>query len=150
MGLAVPSGPSPDGLDDLQHVILINVVPIIRLMKLLRRFEKFHLVLVSFREAFAALPVLLFTMTLIALFWSSVLLVCEPRETLDSIPEALWLTLVTMMTVGYGDVSPTTTAGKLATCGLMTSSMLYMAIPIGIIGNAFNRVWADRVCLLII
>merc|ERR1711979_94521 len=74
----------------------------------------------------------------------------EPRDNLDSIPDAMWLTLVTMMTVGYGDVSPTTIPGKVAACGLMVSSILYMSIPIGIIGNAFNRVWEDRRCLLIV
>lgn len=118
-------------------------------MKLLRRFNKFHLVLQCFNEAVEALPVLLFTMFLIAMIWSAILFVVEPRDNLGSLPEALWLTLVTMMTVGYGDVAPETTLGKMATCGLMISSILYMAIPIGIIGNAFNRVWEHRNHLLI-
>merc|ERR1711920_113784 len=46
--------------------------------------------------------------------------------------------------------APSTAVGRVAAAGLMLTSVFYMAIPIGIIGNAFNRVWEDRICLLIV
>mmetsp|Transcript_19529 Transcript_19529/g.61441 ORF Transcript_19529/g.61441 Transcript_19529/m.61441 type:complete len:233 (-) Transcript_19529:121-819(-) len=55
-----------------------------------------------------------------------------------------------MMTVGYGDVMPKTTSGLISTSFLIISSALYMAIPLGIVGGAFSRVWEDRDRLMLI
>merc|ERR1712113_349386 len=55
-----------------------------------------------------------------------------------------WLALVTMTTVGYGDVVPTSAAGSVVVALMVISSLLYTAMPIGIIGQAFIRVWNDR------
>merc|ERR1712183_701080 len=56
---------------------------------------------------------------------------------------------VTMCTVGYGDVTPKTMAGYIITLTTMILSALYMAIPIGIVGSAFDNVWRDRGRLLL-
>merc|ERR1719183_1085623 len=57
-------------VNDLIASTLICIVPILRLMKLLRRFQKFLLLLHAFKDAAEALPVLLFTLTGIALTFS--------------------------------------------------------------------------------
>eukprot|EP00448_Togula_jolla_P026748 CAMPEP_0170647120 /NCGR_PEP_ID=MMETSP0224-20130122/44018_1 /TAXON_ID=285029 /ORGANISM="Togula jolla, Strain CCCM 725" /LENGTH=95 /DNA_ID=CAMNT_0010978531 /DNA_START=100 /DNA_END=384 /DNA_ORIENTATION=- len=54
-----------------------------------------------------------------------------------------------MTTVGYGDVSPETTWGYFLVSALIISSALYMAIPLGIVGNAFSKVWEDKDRLLL-
>merc|ERR1711959_323642 len=59
-------------------------------------------------------------------------------------PRAMWLTIVTMTTVGYGDVTPQSVSGYVITSLLSLSSILYMAMPLGVIGNAFTQVWNDR------
>merc|ERR1711988_1823766 len=56
-----------------------------------------------------------------------------------SIPAALWCILVTFTTVGYGDMYPTTTAGKLIVAVAMLMGLLVLALPIGIIGSTFTR-----------
>merc|ERR1719486_752811 len=61
----------------------------------------------------------------------------------------MWLTIVTMTTVGYGDVTPQTPYGSFITAVLVVSSVLYMAMPVGIIGGAFTNVWSDRKRILI-
>jgi len=129
---------------------LLCIVPILRLLKLLRRFEKFLLLLHAFEVALEALPVLLFTGCIIMLAASSLIFFCEPNSNVDSLPRAMWFVMVTMSTVGYGDISPKSTAGSIATAVLFITSALYMAIPLGIVGNAFNRVWEDRDRLLLL
>lgn len=129
--------------------ILLCVVPVIRLFKLLRRFEKFHLLFHAFELAVEALPVLLFTGAILLLVASSSIFFFEERTNIDSFPRAMWLSIVTMTTVGYGDYAPKSTAGTLITSVLVVASALYMSIPIGIVGNAFNRVWEDRDRLLL-
>eukprot|EP00929_Paragymnodinium_shiwhaense_P078309 TRINITY_DN40576_c0_g1_i1.p1 TRINITY_DN40576_c0_g1~~TRINITY_DN40576_c0_g1_i1.p1 ORF type:complete len:762 (+),score=172.13 TRINITY_DN40576_c0_g1_i1:167-2452(+) len=136
--------------ENIAVLLLLTVFPVFRLMKMLRRFEKFNLLLNAFIIAFEALPVLLFTLTTILLFFSSVIFICEPRDHIDSMATSMWFVIVTMTTVGYGDITPTTTPGHIVIAALTVVSALYMAIPLGIVGNAFNRVWEDRDRLLLV
>jgi len=123
---------------------LICVVPTIRLLKTLRHFQQFHLFLSLLDAIKEALVVLLFVLIIIVLSFSSLVFFVEPREHIESLPMAMWLIVVTISTVGYGDVTPSTTEGTLAVAGIILSSVLYMAMPIGIIGNAFTTIWIDR------
>merc|ERR1712176_256102 len=55
-----------------------------------------------------------------------------------------WLVLSTMTTVGFGDVVPETVLGIVLCSLLMIVSYLYMAMPIGLIGHSFTRIWQRR------
>jgi len=55
-----------------------------------------------------------------------------------SIPTAFWYVIATMTTVGYGDVVPTTNAGKTVGTVCMLAGILSMALPIGVIGSSFS------------
>lgn len=55
-----------------------------------------------------------------------------------------------MTTVGYGDIVPVSTAGSIVVSALVIFSVLYMAMPLGIVGQAFNQVWNDRDRLLLV
>uniref|UniRef100_A0A7S4SHQ8 EF-hand domain-containing protein n=1 Tax=Alexandrium monilatum TaxID=311494 RepID=A0A7S4SHQ8_9DINO len=140
MGFVMPTGE----VASVPHAILLCGVPIIRLLKTLRRFEKFHLILSAFRSAAEALPVLLFILSIIALTFSMLIYLVEPRDSIESIPMSLWLTIVTMSTVGYGDVTPKTSLGHFLASILIVISALYIAIPLGIVGNAFSATWEQR------
>jgi len=130
-------------------VALLYFLPFLRLLKLLRRFEKFHLLLSAFTLAFEALPVLLYTLAVIVLFFSALIYAVEPRSGIASYPQAVWLTIVTVGTVGYGDVVPTTTIGNAVVASMIIGSAMYMAIPIGIVGGSFSHVWQNRDRLLL-
>jgi hypothetical protein len=58
-------------------------------------------------------------------------------DKLGTIPEALWWAIVTLGTIGYGDVVPVTALGKLiATCTIFFG-LIVIALPVGIIATAF-------------
>src|SRR5664279_3015824 len=60
-------------------------------------------------------------------------------EKLGTIPDALWWAIVTVGTIGYGDVVPVTALGKLIATGTIFLGLIMMALPIGIIATAFSE-----------
>jgi len=124
--------------------LLLGVVPVLRLLKLLRRFQNFHLLLKAFSLALEALPVLLFIWGVLCLVSAAALFVIEPRDNIPTLTVSLWCAAVSMTTLGYGDVYPVTNSGRVVVVALVITSILYTAIPLGIIGSAFSEVWSDR------
>jgi len=58
-------------------------------------------------------------------------------DKLGTIPEAFWWAIVTVGTIGYGDVVPVTVFGKaIATCTIF-AGLILIALPIGIIATSF-------------
>eukprot|EP00929_Paragymnodinium_shiwhaense_P065589 TRINITY_DN32862_c0_g1_i1.p1 TRINITY_DN32862_c0_g1~~TRINITY_DN32862_c0_g1_i1.p1 ORF type:complete len:789 (-),score=149.69 TRINITY_DN32862_c0_g1_i1:65-2431(-) len=134
----------------VEWAVLICVLPVLRLLKTLRYFQQFHLLLSAFRLALEALPVLLFTLLVLVMSFSAAIYIAEPRENIHTVGQAIWLSTVTMGTVGYGDLVPKSTAGFVVVSALIVSSAMFMAIPLGIVGSSFSRVWEDRDRLLLI
>jgi potassium voltage-gated channel Shab-related subfamily B protein 2 len=60
-----------------------------------------------------------------------------------SIPASFWWCVVTLMTVGYGDNVPVTSAGRFIASMTMICSVLLLALPISVIGTEFTRQWID-------
>ncbi|MFN8828319.1 MAG: cyclic nucleotide-gated ion channel [Labrys sp. (in: a-proteobacteria)] len=56
-----------------------------------------------------------------------------------SIPSAMWWAVVTLSTVGYGDVVPVTTLGKVVGAFTMMLGLVMLGLPVGIIASAFAR-----------
>jgi voltage-gated potassium channel Kch len=66
------------------------------------------------------------------------------EQIFPSIPEALWFVGVTMTTVGYGDMTPVSWAGRLVCGFIIVSGVLFLAMPLAIVGNTFTGVWESR------
>ena len=56
-----------------------------------------------------------------------------------SIPKALWWSSVTLTTIGYGDIVPSTVLGKILTIIITVASIGIIAIPTGILAAGFSE-----------
>lgn len=66
--------------------------------------------------------------------------VCVDPNPYTSIMASMWWCIVTMSTVGYGDMTPVTTPGKLVGSATVITGMLVLALPITVIGTNFQKV----------
>jgi len=60
-------------------------------------------------------------------------------DRLGDVPSAMWWAVVTLSTVGYGDVVPVTTAGKMVAGFTIIFGILFFALPVGIIATSFQE-----------
>ena len=63
------------------------------------------------------------------------------RSQTHSIPEAMWVTLATLTTVGFGDVVPYSPIGKIFTSLVMYLGIVVLALPITVISSKFEGNW---------
>ncbi len=78
---------------------------------------------------------------IILLVSATVLFIAEGRsqpEAFGSIPRAMWWAMVTLTTIGYGDVYPVTAIGKLCASVVAITSIAIIAMPTGIMAAAFS------------
>jgi voltage-gated potassium channel len=60
-------------------------------------------------------------------------------DRLGDIPHAMWWAVVTLSTVGYGDIVPITVAGKMIAGMTMLFGIVFFALPVGIIATSFQQ-----------
>jgi voltage-gated potassium channel len=93
----------------------------------------------SERKALMASVVILFGLVLLAAASMHLAEHEVQPDRFGSIPDAMWWAIVTLTTVGYGDVVPVTTAGRVIAGITMLAGLMMLALPVGIIANAFSE-----------
>jgi len=130
--------------------LLFLFLPLVRFLKLLRYFEVFRLLIVAFQNSMEALPVLSYFMAVLVLFTATGIYIAEDRSNIPSFQHSIWLAVVTMTTVGFGDFVPHTTGGYIMVSVLTLVSVWFLALPVGIIGYEFTSSWKSRTRVLLI
>ncbi|HPD13817.1 MAG TPA: ion transporter [Planctomycetota bacterium] len=138
---------------DLRFVRAVRLTRLFRVMKVARYSEALRTFSRVFRAKKEELLVAAFVMVLLLLFASSLMYFAENEdqpERFSSIPAAMWWGVATLTTVGYGDVCPVTTAGKLIAAIVSVVGIAMFALPTGILGAGFveevaRKRW-PRVC----
>ena len=59
----------------------------------------------------------------------------------SSIPAAAWFVLVTITTVGYGEITPRSFLGRLITIPILVFGLLFITLPSFVLGREFSSVW---------
>ena len=82
---------------------------------------------------------LLTVLTLVLVIGACMYLIEGEENGFDSIPRGMYWAIVTLTTVGYGDISPQTTLGQLFASLVMIMGYGVIAVPTGIITVAMSR-----------
>ena len=125
-------------------VRILRVLRIFRILKLFRYIGEANILFRALVQARRKIFVFLFcVMTLIVIFGTLMFLVEGPENGFTSIPRSMYWAIVTVTTVGYGDISPQTGFGQLIAALTMISGYAIIAVPTGIVGveimNEFQR-----------
>lgn len=122
---------------------------LIRLLRLLRVFRIFRLmeylkdasyILNALRNSYRKIFIFLFFISIISVIVGAMMYVVEEGENgFKSIPESIYWAIVTITTVGYGDISPVTPVGKFFAIVLMLCGYSIIAVPTGIVSQELRR-----------
>ena len=128
----------------------LRVLRLLRLLKISNYSSALEDFFSAIKEDWRSFSAAMYLM-LIALFLSSSLMYIAEHEAqpdkFSSIPETMWWGLITLTTVGYGDVSPITPLGKVI--GALTAIMgvCTVALLTGIVASAFANQRARRTAI---
>lgn len=123
---------------DLRYLRLLRVMRILKLSHYFKGLNIFITVLhKELKSISAAILVMLFLITIAASIMYTLENKAQP-EVFGSIAQSLWWSVVTMTTVGYGDVTPITPAGKVVAMFVMLLGIGFVALPAGMLAGRFS------------
>lgn len=120
---------------------------VFRLFKLARYFQAFALIVDALRMSLQPLLAAIFAAALVWYLAGVALFLAErdaQPEVFTNIGDAMWLAIVTLATVGYGDIVPVTTAGRIIAGIVAVLGLGTVALPSGIIAGAFMQQIRER------
>jgi voltage-gated potassium channel len=127
---------------DLRFVRVLRLFRLFRIFKLARYADSMRTLGVVLRSRREELLVTLFVVAVLLVFASSAMYYVENEaqpEQFSSIPASMWWGVATLTTVGYGDVYPVTTAGRVLGAAIAVLGVGLFALPTGILASAFSE-----------
>src|SRR5690554_448277 len=114
----------------------LRLLRIIRILKLGRYVSEADFLMRALRASRAKIQIFLFSVVTIVLIMGTVMFIVEgPENGFTSIPMAMYWAIVTLTTVGFGDIIPVTGAGKFVASIIMLMGYAIIAVPTGIVSS---------------
>lgn len=129
-------------LENADILEFFSIIRIMRLFKLTRHSSGLKILIQTFRASAKELTLLVFFLVLGIVIFASLVYYAEriqynPKNDFKSIPLGLWWALVTMTTVGYGDMVPKTYVGMFVGALCALAGVLTIALPVPVIVSNF-------------
>ena len=124
---------------DLRFLLVFRIVRFLKLARYSPAMRSLIDVLYNERRALFGCVVILIGTTLVT---ATMMYLAERHvqpDKLGTVPDAMWWAIVTLGTIGYGDVVPVTAAGKAIAAVTIFCGLVMVALPVGIIATAFSE-----------
>lgn len=125
----------------------LRVFRLVRIFKLTKHSAGLQVLILTFKASIEGLCLFLVAITVCILVFSSAVYFAEvgiEGSRIHSIPDGFWWAIITMTTVGYGDLVPVGPLGKLIGMMCTLTGVLTLAIPVPIITENFNKFYSHK------
>ncbi len=130
------------GLAVIRALRLLRIFRILKLTRFVSESDKLAQAIVMSRHKITVF--FMFLMIIVFILGSVMYLVEGANNGFNSIPRSIYWAIVTLTTVGFGDITPTTILGQMIASVIMLLGYSIIAIPTGIVGAEFYREVFDQ------
>lgn len=128
------------GVHPLIVIRSLRLLRIYRILKLYRYIKAGNILVSALRASFSKILIFMVFVLVVVLLLGSVMYVVEGGENgFYSIPLSIYWAIITLTTVGYGDIVPVTGVGKFIASFIMLLGYSIIAIPTGIVSSELTR-----------
>jgi voltage-gated potassium channel len=114
-------------------VRILRLLRVFRILKLAAYMDEAHVLMGALNRSWRKIFVFLHTILTLVIIFGSLMYVLEGKESgFTSIPRAIYWAIVTLTTVGYGDIAPQTPLGQAVAAFIMVMGYGIIAVPTGI------------------
>jgi voltage-gated potassium channel len=129
------------GLDlrSLRIFRLLRLITILKLFRYSKAIRRFHRALIIAKEElilFSCVAIILLYLSAVGIYYFEH---SAQPEQFKSVFHSLWWAVVTLTTVGYGDIYPITAGGRVFTFGVLMLGLGIVAVPTGLISSALSQ-----------
>ncbi|MCH4562046.1 ion transporter [Halomonas sp. EGI 63088] len=140
------------GAQSLVVVRLLRVLRIFRVLRLMQFVGEARLLLEALRRSIRQIFLFFFGIFMLVTIFASLMYLIESAEAgFTSIPQSIYWAIVSLTTVGYGDIVPVTPIGQAITVLLMLTGYSIIAVPTGVFSAQVIRAiredrYSDEAC----
>lgn len=123
------------GTHTLSIIRSIRLLRVFRILKLVKFIGEANVLLKALQASKAKIVVFLFAVLSLTFILGTIMYLIEsPEAGFTSIPRSIYWAIVTLTTVGYGDIAPQTVLGQTLASLIMIIGYAIIAVPTGIVG----------------
>jgi voltage-gated potassium channel len=134
------------GTQSLIVIRALRLLRVFRILKISRYAIESGSIMTALKASRAKISVFLFAVLMIVIVIGTVMYLVEGEENgFTSIPRSVYWAIVTLTTVGYGDIAPNTALGQTIASFAMILGYAIIAVPTGIVTAEFSRQHVRRI-----
>lgn len=128
------------GSQNLIALRALRLLRVFRIMKLTRYVGASNRLIVALKASRAKVSVFLFFIVILCIILGSIMYIVEGETNgFTNIPKSIYWAIVTLTTVGFGDITPQTPLGQLIASVIMILGYAIIAIPTGIVSSEMTK-----------
>ncbi len=128
------------GANLLFAIRALRLLRVFRILKITRYIGESRKLMLALRNSRAKILVFLFAVLIICIIAGTLMHLVEGRGSgFDNIPLSIYWCIVTLTTVGFGDIAPVTPLGRLIASIIMVTGYGIIAVPTGIVSAEFSK-----------